>query len=135
MNVLIRPAAALMSRLRFRSKFILSGIVAGALLLWLGVSAVSKLHDRVQMIESERAAVAIMGTLVEWNKVLIENRRIVITTAPGDNTEGRAAIIAAISRRKNATMAASVPMCSATSNARPKSAGTSHPKKARARMR
>ena len=86
MNMLIRPAVALMGRLRFRSKFVLSGIVAGALLVWLGVTAVGELNERVRMIESERAAVAIMATLVEWNKVLIENRRIVITTTPGDNT-------------------------------------------------
>ena len=86
MNTLIRPGVAIMGRLRFRSKFILSGIIAGALLLWLGVTAVGKLHERVRMIESERAAVALMATLVEWNKVLIENRRIVITTTPGDNT-------------------------------------------------
>jgi len=64
LNAFIRPAAALMDRLRFRSKFILSGIVAGALLLWLGATAVGELHERVRMIDSERTAVAIMATLV-----------------------------------------------------------------------
>ena len=52
-----------------------------------------------------------------------------------ENIFGTAATIAAISLWKNATMAASVPTWSATSKARPKSAGTSQPKNARARMR
>jgi methyl-accepting chemotaxis protein len=75
-----------MKRLRFKYKFVLPGLVAGALLLWLGFNAVGQLNERVRMIESERAAVALMATLVEWNKVLIENRRIVIMTAPGDES-------------------------------------------------
>ena len=57
------------------------------------------------------------------------------TPAAGESRDGIAATIAAISLRKNARIAASVPMCSATSNASPKSAGTSHPKKARASIR
>jgi len=84
MNKLLAPAVALMARLRFRSKFLLCGAITGALLLWLGITQVERLDQRVRMIESERSAVALMATLVEWNKVLIENRRIVITTAPDD---------------------------------------------------
>jgi len=84
MKSLFAPAIALMARLRFRSKFLLCGAITAVLLLWLGVTQVERLNERVRMIESERNAVALMGTLVEWNKVLIENRRIVITTAPGD---------------------------------------------------
>jgi methyl-accepting chemotaxis protein len=84
MQSLFRPAVALMARLRFRSKFALCGGVMAAVLLWLGITQVERLGERVRMIESERAAVAMMATLVEWNKVLIENRRLVITASPGD---------------------------------------------------
>src|SRR6188768_328273 len=73
-----------MARLRFRSKFALCGGLTAVVLVWLGATQIARLNDRVEMIESERAAVAMMATLVEWNKVLIENRRLVITTAPGD---------------------------------------------------
>jgi hypothetical protein len=84
MNGFFGPAAALMARLRFSYKFALSGLVALALLLYMGVSQLSALQARVSMIDSERAAVALMADLVEWNKVLIESRRITITAAPGD---------------------------------------------------
>ena len=84
MNGFFGPATALMARLRFSYKFALSGLVALALLLWLGLSQLWALQARVSMIASERAAVALMADLVEWNKVLIESRRITITAAPGD---------------------------------------------------
>ncbi len=78
------PATALMARLRFSYKFALSGIVALVLLVYMGISQLSALQSRVSMIASERAAVALMADLVEWNKVLIESRRITITAGPGD---------------------------------------------------
>ena len=53
-------------------------------LLALGLHLVQGLHARVQQIDSKRVAVAMMADLVEWNKVLIESRRITITAAPGD---------------------------------------------------
>ncbi|GAB3760322.1 hypothetical protein GCM10028796_08720 [Ramlibacter monticola] len=81
---IVTPAIALMARLRFRTKFLLVGGITTLLVVWLGIAQVRQLHERVRMIESERSAVALMATLVEWNKVLIENRRIVITTAPDD---------------------------------------------------
>ncbi|MCZ8251616.1 MAG: methyl-accepting chemotaxis protein [Hylemonella sp.] len=84
MNGFFGPATALMARLRFSYKFALSGLVALALLLYMGVTEITTLHSRVSMIASERAAVALMADLVEWNKVLIESRRIAITSAPGD---------------------------------------------------
>ena len=84
MNGFFGPATALMARLRFSYKFALSGLVALALLLYMGVTEITTLHSRVSMIASERAAVALMAELVEWNKVLIESRRIAITSAPGD---------------------------------------------------
>ncbi|MEJ8840509.1 methyl-accepting chemotaxis protein [Ramlibacter sp. AN1133] len=86
MKTLFAPAIALMARLRFRSKFLLCGGITAVLLLWLGVTQLERLNERVRMIDSERNAVALMAILVEWNKVLIENRRIVITTAPGDDS-------------------------------------------------
>jgi hypothetical protein len=71
---IVTPAIALMARLRFRTKFLLVGGITT--LLWSGSASrrSAALHERVRMIESERSAVALMATLVEWNKVLIENR-------------------------------------------------------------
>ncbi len=84
MHGFFAPATALMARLRFGLKFTLSGLVALALLVYLGLSELSSQHKRVSMIDSERAAVALMADLVEWNKVLIESRHITITGAAGD---------------------------------------------------
>ncbi len=86
MNSFFSPAVALMGRLRFSLKFVLSGLVVFALLLYMGFLQVSSLHQRVSMLDSERAAVSLMAHLVEWNKVLIESRRIAITAAAGDET-------------------------------------------------
>ena len=80
------PAVALMERLRFSLKFALAGFVVFALLLYMGLIQVTTLHQRVSTLDSERAAVSLMAHLVEWNKVLIESRRIAITAAPGDET-------------------------------------------------
>ena len=84
MNGFFGPATALMARLRFSYKFALSGLVALAMLVYMGVTELTALQSRVSMIASERAAVALMADLVEWNKVLIESRRITITASPGD---------------------------------------------------
>jgi methyl-accepting chemotaxis protein len=81
---LFRPVIALMARLRFGAKFALCGGITAAVLLWLGFAQVERLDERLRMIESERVAVAMTATLVEWIKELIEDRRIVITTAAGD---------------------------------------------------
>jgi methyl-accepting chemotaxis protein len=84
MNRLFRPAAALMGRLRLGRKFLLAGVPALLLLLVLGIGAVQSLNQRVRAMESKRAAVELMGELVEWNKVLIESRRVAITGASPD---------------------------------------------------
>jgi methyl-accepting chemotaxis protein len=84
MNGFFGPATALMAKLRFSLKFALSGLVALALLLYMGGAELASQQKRVSMIASERAAVDLMAHLVEWNKVLIESRRITITAAPGD---------------------------------------------------
>jgi methyl-accepting chemotaxis protein len=73
-----------MARLRVSRKFLLAGVPALLLLLALGFVVGQRLHQRVQQIESKRAAVALMADLVEWNKVLIESRRIAITGKAGD---------------------------------------------------
>ena len=86
MNSFFSPAVALMGRLRFGLKFTISGLVVFALLLYMGFLQVSSLHQRVSTLDSERAAMSLMAYLVEWNKVLIESRRIVITAAAGDET-------------------------------------------------
>jgi methyl-accepting chemotaxis protein len=112
---LFKPVIALMARMRFRSKFVVAGGITAVLLLWLGVAQVQRLNERVQMIDSERAAVAMMATLVEWNKVLIENRRIVIMTAPGDETvrqrlKQQAAVIDKVLLQIEKEVAAAKPM-------------------------
>ena len=84
MNAFFSPAIALMGRLRFGLKFALSGLVVFAFLLYLGLSQASLLHSRVRMLAAERVAVGLMSHLVEWNKVLVESRRIAITAVPGD---------------------------------------------------
>jgi methyl-accepting chemotaxis protein len=84
MNSFFSPAAALMGRLRFGLKFTLAGLVIFTLVIYMGIAQISTLHERVRTLESERAAVSLMAHLVEWNKVLIESRRIAITAAPGD---------------------------------------------------
>ena len=78
------PAVTLMGRLRFGAKFALSGAVVFALLIYMGYLQVSALNQRVNALMAERAATALMSHLVEWNKVLIESRRIAITAVPGD---------------------------------------------------
>jgi hypothetical protein len=115
MKRLFAPAVALMARLRFRSKFVLCGGLAAVLLLWLGITQAERLNERLHMIESERSAVALMATLVEWNKVLIENRRIVITTSPGDETvrqrlQGQAVVIDKVLAQIESQVAAARPM-------------------------
>ncbi len=84
MNTLFAPAAALMARLRLGPKFLLAGIPTLILLLALGFAAVRDLNERVHALESKRVATALMAELVEWNKVLIESRRVAITGTPGD---------------------------------------------------
>ncbi len=84
MKRFFQPAAALMARLRVSRKFMLAGMPAMVLLLLLGMGVVHNLDQRVQAIESKRAAVALMADLIEWNKVLIESRRVAITGTAGD---------------------------------------------------
>ncbi len=111
MQLVLRPAIALMGRLRLTAKFALVGTIVFGLLLVLGGLALSQLHDRVQLLRAERAAVAVMGEVVEWNKVLIENRRIAITAAPGDASvrdrlARQAAVVEATLQRLEAKVAA-----------------------------
>ena len=84
MNAFFLPASALMARLRLGPKFLLAGVPTLLLLLALGLAAAQYLNARVSAIESKRVAVALMADLVEWNKVLIESRRVTITGTPGD---------------------------------------------------
>ena len=84
MNAFFAPASALMARLRLGPKFLLAGVPTLLLLLVLGLAAAQYLNARVSAIESKRVAVALMADLVEWNKVLIESRRVTITGTPGD---------------------------------------------------
>ena len=78
------PAAALMAHLRMGPKFLLGGVPVLLLLIALGVGVTQSLHERVRSIQSKRMAASLMADLVEWNKVLIESRRITITGAAAD---------------------------------------------------
>jgi len=118
-----RPVVALMARLRFRSKFLLCGGITAIVLLWLGLTQVDRLNGRVRMIATEREAVAMMATLVEWNKVLNENRRILITTAAGDASvrqrlKQHAAAGDAVLARIEAQVAAARPLFDLSADAR-----------------
>jgi methyl-accepting chemotaxis protein len=73
-----------MARLRLGNKFLLAGIPTLLLLLALGFVAVQSLNARVDALASKRVATALMVDLVEWNKVLIESRRIAITGIAGE---------------------------------------------------
>ena len=86
MSSFFSPAVALMNRLRFGMKFALSGLVVFSFLLYLGLSQWGLLHSRAHTLASEHAAVDLMAYLVDWNKVLIDSRRIAITTPVGDES-------------------------------------------------
>ena len=86
MRSLFNPAVALMSRFHFGLKFAISGLVVFALLIYVGMLQVRTLHDRANTLQSERTATSMMTLLVEWNKVLIESRRIAITAVAGDES-------------------------------------------------
>ena len=86
MRSFFRPAVALMSRFHFGLKFTISGLVVFALLIYVGLAQVRALHERASALQSERAAASLMTLLVEWNKVLIDSRRIAITAAVGDES-------------------------------------------------
>lgn len=84
MTFFFSPAVALMNRLRFSWKFAVSGAAVFSFLLYMGFTQWYVLHERVKHLRAERAAVDLMAYLVDWNKVLIDSRRIVITAKPGD---------------------------------------------------
>lgn len=84
MHSLFLPAMGLMHRLRFGVKFALSGALGLALLIYFGASQAWTYQQRVQGQAAELAAVDLMKLLVDWNKVLIDSRAIVIGAKPGD---------------------------------------------------
>ncbi|MDE2623217.1 MAG: methyl-accepting chemotaxis protein [Betaproteobacteria bacterium] len=84
MRFLFAPAVALTARLRFAAKFALVGGVMALALCYFAVQAtVAQIH-RLHQIDAEAAGTGLIADLVEWNKVLIEYRRIAITAAVGD---------------------------------------------------
>jgi hypothetical protein len=78
MRSLFNPAVALMSRFNFGLKFAISGLVDIALLIYVGLLEVSNQHDRASQLWSELAAASLMTLVVDWNRVLIERRRIAV---------------------------------------------------------
>jgi methyl-accepting chemotaxis protein len=73
-----------MGRLRFSSKFLLTGLIFTAALAYFSWHVMSDLDSRVRQIDSELAGNELIGDLVQWNKDLIEYRRIATTAAPND---------------------------------------------------
>lgn len=86
MKTLFNPAIELMHRLAFGLKFAVSGVVVFALLIYVGVLQIRTLNERAAQLQSERAAASLMALLVDWNKVLIDSRRITITAQAGDES-------------------------------------------------
>lgn len=84
MQAIFAPATYLMSRLRFPAKFALSGAIFAIALSCFAWYSLSGLDARVRQIKAEQAGSAFIGDLVQWNKVLIDFRRIAITAASGD---------------------------------------------------
>jgi methyl-accepting chemotaxis protein len=86
MQFLFTPATYLMSRLRFPSKFALTGAIFSVVLGYFAWHSLAALNARVQQIKAERAGSAFIGDLVNWNKALIDYRRVAITVVPGDES-------------------------------------------------
>jgi methyl-accepting chemotaxis protein len=86
MKSLFSPAISLMSRFRFGYKFAVSGLIVFTLLIYVGMLQIRILNERATQLQSERAATSVMALLVDWNKVLIESRRITITATSGDDS-------------------------------------------------
>ena len=86
MTTFFKPAMTLMARLHFGLKFAVSGLTVFALLIYMGIVHVHTLNERAAQLQSERAAVSLMALLVDWNKALIESRRITITASAGDES-------------------------------------------------
>ncbi len=84
MNAFFVPASARMACLRLGPKFLLASVPTLLLLQALGMAAAQYLNARIRTIESKRVAVALMTDLVDWNKALIESRRVTITGKSGD---------------------------------------------------
>jgi len=79
-----------MSRLHFPAKFALSGAIFAAVLGYFAWHSFANLNARVQQIKSEQAGSAFLGDLVNWNKALIDYRRVAITARQGRGIEGKA---------------------------------------------
>jgi methyl-accepting chemotaxis protein len=86
MQSLFAPATYLMSRLRFPSKFALTGAIFAVVLGYFAWHSLASLNARVQQIKAEQAGSAFIGDLVNWNKALIDYRRVAITAVPGDES-------------------------------------------------
>ncbi|OIR15908.1 methyl-accepting chemotaxis protein 4 [mine drainage metagenome] len=86
MQFLFSPATYLMSRLRFPSKFALTGAIFSVVLGYFAWHSLAALNARVQQIKAEQAGSAFIGDLVSWNKALIDYRRVAITAMPGDES-------------------------------------------------
>jgi len=84
MQRLLSPAVALMARMRFTGKFMLTGIIALAVLLAVAYTLIVSLQARVSALDAKREATRFMGVLVEWEKVLIESRRVASSGSSGE---------------------------------------------------
>jgi methyl-accepting chemotaxis protein len=84
MKSIFTPATYLMSQLRFPAKFALSGAIFSIVLGFFAWNVLATLNERVQMLNVEHAGSMFIGDLINWNKALIDYRRVAITGSPGD---------------------------------------------------
>ena len=87
MNGFFRPAIALIERLRIGPKFLLAGGPTLLIMLALGTGLLGSLNQRVQSLQTKQVAATLMRAMVEWNKVLIESRRLCIAGTQGSAAE------------------------------------------------
>ena len=84
MKMFFSPGIALMKRMGFSSRFTMTGLLLAAVLAFFLFELTSGNLARLRQLEAERAGAQFIGELVEWNKVLIDYRRIAITSPVGD---------------------------------------------------
>ncbi len=84
--LLLNPAVTLMGRLRFSSKFLVTGAIFVLVLGYLASHSMGTLTDRLAQIRHERAGSQLIADLVHVNQALIEYRKTAILAPTGDES-------------------------------------------------
>ncbi len=82
MNAFFSPAAALMGRLRFPTKFAVTGALFTTVLLVIAFQALGALNHRLAQLRAEHSGAELVADLVEWNRALLDFRRAATTAHP-----------------------------------------------------